>query len=216
MLKKVPEIPKFEGRFFRWSAISTTNREKGISESYLVFSSGRRGAVLKFLWLKLLWDNLTSLEYSLFLSLPEILNDNKKFSFLKASINLPKSILRQNLIKFENFLGDKESSREKYQGIKGMRLEIHRIERGLPKIKPYSGYVKSPSSVGSKSSKSLFLETPASTEYIIEENNYDWYYLLTVGELTLLNGVYIFPDEWTQEGPKRLKELNFKLMKNES
>lgn len=204
MLKEFPEIPGFEGRYFRWSVNVTTNREKGILESYLVFSSGRRGATIKYLWLKLLWDNLTSLEYSFFLSLPEVLNDKKKFSFLKASINLPKSTLRKTLLKFENFLGEEESSRETYQGIKGMRLEIHKIKRGLPKVKPYSGYVKSPSSVGSKSSKSLFLETPTTTEYIIEENNYDWYYLLTVGELTLLNGVYIFPDDWTQEGPKRL------------
>lgn len=208
MSKKVPEIPEFRGKFHRWSVIINTNREKGTQEELLVFSSGKRGATLRYLWLKLLWNQLTSLEFQYFISLPEVLGNNKMHSFLKAILNFPKRELREKIIKFENFLGEKVSSFKSYQGIRSMHLEIHRIERDLPRVKPYSGYVKSPSSVGTKSQKTPFLESPAYSEFIIEEINYDWFELLTVGELTLLNGVYIFPDDWTQEGPKRLDLIN--------
>ena len=202
LLDKVPEIPEFRGRFFRYTVNRQTNQERCFKEDFLVFSTGKRGALIQFLWLKNLWDELTREEFALFISFPEVLRNEKMVAFLQASISYPKGLIRNRLIKYEKLHNQQISSRSSYQGMKSMRFEIHRIQKKLPKTKPYSGYVKTPSAVGSKSPRKIpFLESPSQTVEFIESIN--WFFLLTVGEIALFQGAYVFPDE----NPKRFETV---------
>lgn len=188
MNQKLPVLPKFKGPFFHWEVEISTDRNKSTSNRFLILSSGRRGAVFNFLWLKFLWDQLTKDEYLLFLSLPETLKDDRIFGFLQNLLIFPKKLLRKRLNNLENNLGLVESSRKRYLGTKRLHLQIHWIERNLPKVAKYSGYVKSPSSVGSKRLKKTQLpETAFEKEYIIE-NQINWFYLLSVDEIPFFKG----------------------------
>lgn len=207
MVNKVPEIPEFRGRFFRYMVSRQTNQERRLKEDFLVFSTGKREALIKFLWLKNLWDELTKEEFELFISFSEVLKDRKMIAFLQASISFPKGLIRNRILNFEHLLGQEISSRISYQGIRSMRFEIHRIQKKLAKTKPYSGYVKTPSVVGTKSPRKIpFLESPSLPVIISEE--IDWYSLLTVGELALFQGAYVFPDD---ESNKIRNSKKFKL-----
>jgi hypothetical protein len=193
--------PRFSGSFSTWRKEIFTNREQGIVQNFLVFSSGKREAVLEYLWLKFLWNELTRTEYTLFiLSLKESEDDQKKWAFLKVLLQRPKSELRKKLIRFEEFFGLKLSSRERYLGYKGMSIEIHLENRRLGRVPKYSGYVKSISAIGSKKKNSLsdILSDVIPTDLYFDEKVIDWYHLLSVGSISLFSAeveVLFNPDE---------------------
>jgi hypothetical protein len=184
--KRVPVKPEFSGPFHRWKVSIYTDREQGLEELFLVFSTGKRGAIHRYLWLKNLWEQLSKEEYLLFITMNETLRDEKMFSFLKASISYPKATLRDNLLKMESLLGLKLSSRSSFLGYRRMRLELHRSLRKLPKVPKFSGYIKSPSK-GQRGSKKAQLLEPTSYLWVEFEKEFDWYSLLTVGEIPLFN-----------------------------
>jgi hypothetical protein len=165
----------------------SNNREKGIVENFLVFSSGKREAVLEYLWLKFLWNELTRTEYQLFiLSLKSSPDSEKKWSFLKLLPLFPKKALRKRLLDSERILGLSVSSKERYHGYKGIRIEIHRETRKLARTSKYSGYVRNISSIGKskKSSLSDVLSDVLDSDIFMEEK-IDWDSLLRVGPITL-------------------------------
>jgi hypothetical protein len=108
--------------------------------------------------------------------------------FLQAILTYPKKLIRERLNTFEKLTGVKQTSRNSYQGMKRMRLEIFQIERKLPKVPKYSGYVKTPSSVGSKSSSKVRLPEPTSEPEYYLDKEFDWFHILTVGEIPLFGG----------------------------
>lgn len=138
----VRKHPRFKGRFFTFRVTYFTDQENRSKASFLVFSSGKREAVKKYLWLKLVHDHLTKIEYELFVSMLEE-SDVKIWSFLKLLIITPKTLLRKRLLRTEKKLGLEESTRESYRGIKLLSIEIQREIRTLPKTKKFSGYVRS-------------------------------------------------------------------------
>jgi hypothetical protein len=179
-------IPKFHGPFRSFRIGLNTNREKGTQDNFVVYSQGSRHSVQKYLWLKFLWDELTKEEWKLFLAMPETLKSEIKYSALRAVLLIGKKEIRNRLINCP-FLDDQDRPyRNRYQGIKGLEVEIHNESRKLPKVPKFSGWIKSSSAVGRKSSK----KSPVFTEPLgIIENDYetivfDWYYYLTVGELS--------------------------------
>jgi len=99
---------------------------------FLVLSSGKRDVVKRQLWLKLVWDQLTKVEFELFLTLLKD-SDYLYWSFLKLLVFVPKKILRKNLIKNETILGLKISTRESYIGSLRTNIEIQKEIRNLPK-----------------------------------------------------------------------------------
>ena len=202
MLKKLPRnLPRFSGSFFTWRATLSVDRNKGLQRNLLVFSSGKRAAITKFLWLKFLWNELTRTEFELFLmTLTESKRDEKKWAFLKALSLYPKKVLRKRLIAIEALYGEDISSRDSYLGYLGMSIEIHLEIRRLPAVTKYSGYVRSPSSVGSKRKSSLsdILSEATQTDEIYIEENMNWYDLLSVGSISLFsarNRILFNPEE---------------------
>lgn len=190
----VRKIPNFKGSFFSWKVNFSTNREKGTSENFVVFSSGRRHSVLKYLWLKLVWDELTQLEFQLLISTSEFLNDDKKVGFLRARLTTNKRILRGRLLQMEHLLGEEISSRETYRGMKIMKIDIQKETIRLAKVPKFSGYVKSISAIG-KSQRGAVLPEPVPEAFVEDHEPLNWYEILSVGEFSLLSQKILLPDE---------------------
>lgn len=181
--------PTFEGPFTTWRTSLSTNRELGTQDGLLVFSSGKREAVKEYLWLKLVWSQLSKLEFLLFISTLN-LNEERKWAFLRMQQIYPKSIIRERLNKIESLFNLPVSSQVRLSGYYRLRIEIHKETRSLPKIPKYSGYTRSPSSVGSKhSSVRQFLDEMVIQDDVFSEKELlDWDYLLSVDTVSLFLG----------------------------
>jgi hypothetical protein len=183
-----PGFPKFKGSFKSFSVSSHTNREKGIDVRLFVYSQGSRTAVVKYLWLKYLWDELSKEEMRLFLTLPETLNSEIKVNALRAVLILGKKRTRNRLNEILTFLQRETYTRESYQGIKNLSVEIYEEQRSLARVPKFSGWIKSSSAKGSKrSSGPSYLEPLAINENDFKEIEIDWYQLITVGDSILLS-----------------------------
>jgi hypothetical protein len=153
-----------------------------------VYSSGSRETVLRFLWLKHLWSQLTKEEYLLFISTLKD-SDEKKWSFLRLTTQIPKRVLRERLLKIEKLLGEEESSKLKLNGLYRIRFEIREETRRLPKVPKFSGYIKSPSAAGSKRQLvRQFLDEMVAEEEYKDVETISWYSLLSVESLSLFLG----------------------------
>jgi len=217
---KFRTFPLFKGKFFTFAVDLYTNYELGYKEVFLVFSKGSREATLKKLWLKLVWDNLTSEEFSLLISSLTDL-DYKKWAFLKAITLLPKKMVRERLLEAELQTGETVSSRLSYQGIQSLSIEIQRISRKLPKPKKFKGYIKS-NSAGDKGFLGTVrseLPTPVISETdITNEDQYKiWVSLLTClssvsePETVLIYKYNFIPASFSpEEVAERVLELNRK------
>lgn len=186
--------PTFKGPFIRWKLSYNINREMGYEDCFVVFSSGKRHVIHSYLWHKLVWDTLSKEEYSLLLSFPETLRNDKITGFIRSIQNIPKKVVRNRLNKLEQLLGQKVTSRECYQGYKRIRIEFYEERIKLSRTPKFSGYVRNISSLG-KGSRGTGIPEPAPFVYEDEVVDTDWYYLLTVGEITLLSQVVILPEE---------------------
>lgn len=189
IMKKVPSFPRFSGSFRTITVLKSEDRENGTQDVFVVLSSGKRQTLLRFLWLKLVWDELSKEEYSLFISFKEVLEDDKIVGFLRARLSVPKKILRKRLNETEKSLGEKISTREEYQGLRRIKYEIHEVTRKLPKVRKYSGYIRTPSSASNKNSRRSSKNFDVFQVEWIEENVIDYHYLFTVG------GIEFFPEE---------------------
>lgn len=145
--KETRKSPRFHGRFFTWRVTRFTNQENGVKAVFLVFSSGKREVVKKYLWHKLVWDQLTKIELELFLVLLRD-SDYAYWSFLKLLVFVPKKILRKNLNAAETKLGLPITNRESYLGLQRLDIEIQEEIRNLPKPPKFSGWIRSLSSRG--------------------------------------------------------------------
>jgi len=173
--------PRFKGRFYTVRVAIYTDQEKGLQGDFLVFSQGKRESVFRKLWLKLLWDELTSIELELFI-LMMTPKDYKVYAFLRAISTTSKIVVRKRLINTELLLGEQTSNRENYRSSRGQKLEIQKITRRLPKPKKFSGYVKSLSSrKGSIGAERIELPTALEPSIMIDHEALEtyWYLLLT-------------------------------------
>lgn len=196
--QRLRDKPKFSGAFYSWKQTVVIDRDKGVEEYFLVFSSGKREAVRRYLWLKLLWAELTKEEFHLFLlTLGD--REDKKWAMVKLLSSLPRKLLRARLLRLEELLGEKRSSRESYLGSQRIRIELQRGTRKLPKTPKYSGYVRSIASLGKSGSRTLELklEELYGGEYK-EENQINWEEYLSVGRINPY-GFWPLPEE-SQEG----------------
>ena len=178
-----PGIPRFSGGFKSFSVLQFNDREKGTESRLFVYSQGSRPKVHKYLWLKLLWDELTKQEWALFLSMPETLNNEMIYGSLRSINFQGKRVTRRRLIEAPFLSNEDKPSYSVYQGFKRLNVEISLEIRNLPKVAKFSGYIKSASAVGSKSpKKSSYLDSLAINETDYSETVFDWFAYLTIGE----------------------------------
>jgi hypothetical protein len=119
----------------------------------------------------------------MFILMPEVLNSELKVGALRALLIKGKKEIRTKICNKLNELGEEAPSRERYLGFKRLDVEIYEFQRSLPKTTKFSGYVKSPSSVGSKHSRKVLdedLEPLALYQTDYEDIMFDWYNYLTV------------------------------------
>jgi len=218
--EKFRNFPLFKGKFFTFRIDLYSNYELGTKEVFLVFSQGSREATLRKLWLKLVWDSLTTNELSLLIS-SLTSQDYKKWAFLKALTLVPKKIARKRLLENEAKLEEKLSSRLSYQGILSVSIEIQQITRKLPDPKKFRGYTKSNSSKDKGflgTGKGENPSPPISETDISNEDQYKiWVSLLTClssvseSETVLINKANQLPATFSAlEVEERVLELNRK------
>lgn len=188
------KIPNFSGGFSTVRVTLSTDREKGTIVRFVVFSSGKRHSLFKYLWHKLVWDELSKLEFELFLSMPESLSNPKIVGFLRSRLSIDKRVLRKRLNMLELLLGEKVTSLESYRGLKRMRLDIQKEIGRLPKVPKFSGYCRSISAIGKSQGCSVKPEPASDFEFVCEEE-FDWFFHLSVGEITLLSQAYSLPED---------------------
>ena len=192
-MKARPSLPRFSGSFKTFTVSISTNRETGIEDRYFVFSQGSRTKVFEFLWLKLLWDELSKNEIRL-LFLSE-LDSDLNFSIMKSINKMGKRHTRERL---QILFPDGKYSRKRYQGFKRLDVEIYEFQSYLPKLPKFSGWIRSASATGSKrqSGGSELLDTLTNIEYK-DEIIVNWFHLLTVVDNTEISQ-WVFqsqPDE---------------------
>jgi hypothetical protein len=163
--------PRFKGRFFTFRAVVFVNQENRVQESLLVFSSGKREVVIRYLWYKHIWDQLTRIEFELFILLLRPY-DYKKWSFLKLQNEFSKKELRERLLASEISLRLPETDRAQYLGLKNLNIEIQRESRILPKTKKFSGYIRSLATRGKSKGTEKGIEPLSSdpSTYIVDED----------------------------------------------
>jgi len=171
--EEISRFPRFQGGFHTWRQTIFIDQENRIKDVFLVFSSGKREAVQKLLWHKLVWDQLSKIEFELFIFLLKD-SDYIYWSFLKLLAFIPKKILRKNLNVAEKRLNLPITSRESYIGLLRIRIEIRKETRSLPKTKKFSGYIKSLASRGKSQLgvSRIELETSASPDFVNETDQY--------------------------------------------
>jgi hypothetical protein len=181
-----PGFPRFYGPFKKFSLSVSTNREKGIDRRLLVYSQGSRAKVVKFLWLKYLWDELTKKEFELFMLLPETINSEIKVAALRAVLILGKRKVREAIINCPVLPESERPTREQYQGFKRLDVEISDFTRSLRRVPKFKGWIKSSSAKDSKRTRKSpsCLEPLAVIDNDYEDNVFDWYNYLTVVEFS--------------------------------
>lgn len=191
----------FRGPLFNWRVNFSIDGYNGVSYDFAVISSGKRLTIHRYLWHKLVFNELTREEFYLFISMSETLKNNKIVGFLRARLEVPKGILRQRLNKMETLLGEQVTTYSSYQGMHRIRYVIQLEKRKLKKTTKFSGYIRNNSRNKGGRIGGTSTEVPVILEQslILEELNsrgLDWYQVLTVGEFTLLDQkVKLLPDE---------------------
>lgn len=170
------------------------NRETGLLRRWTVFSQGKRSTLVRYLFGKLLWDELNNFENTIFWHLQEVTNDKTIYLSLKALIlGTSKNDLRRRLEKGE-FLGFWNITRQQYLTLKG-RVNWFFLEEtvSLRRVPKFSGYTKHHKDHGSLSPEREFISEIFEPVNDVSEELLLRY--LTVGEFSLFGGVYIHPDE---------------------
>lgn len=194
-------LTSFRGPLIQYPVVQYINREKGTLRRWIVFSQGKRSTLVKYLFAKLLWDELNSLERKVFFSLNEVTKDVTIFLSLKAlNLGTPKSLLRERL-RTSPFSELKYISRQQYISVKGrVNFFLKEEEINLRKTPKFSGYTKHHNDKGSLGLERDYYisEILEPFESVSEEIILQY---LTVGSFSLFGGEILYPED----GPKSPK-----------
>lgn len=137
------------GGFRTYKIVVSTNLEKRLMERFLILSSGRLGTIVRTVFGKWLWDELTREELEFFLTLPNVLTDPTISACLRARARgIPKDTIRRRLGKIPFLVSF--PSHSQYLSLKGqLFLTVIRQEVILSKTQKYSGYSRHHNDKGS-------------------------------------------------------------------
>jgi hypothetical protein len=116
----------------------------GAIKRWIILSSGRRSVLIRYLFLKLVYDELTRSEMAILLSFNESTTIKSIFYALKArTLGIHKKLIRKILEAVTIDPNFPSPTREEYLGIKQIHLSIsEKVSSPIEKPKPYSGYSK--------------------------------------------------------------------------
>lgn len=195
-------LTSFRGPLIQYSIVESIDRDKSTLRRWIVFSQGKRSTLVRYLFGKLLWDELNTMEKRILFCLPEVTNDLTIFLSLKAlNLGVSKRLLRARLER-SPFPELWFISRQSYLSIKGCVQFFFKFEEiNVRKVKKYSGYTKHYKDKGSLGPEREFYFSDVVDPYEnVSEETLLLY--LSVGEFSLLGGVAHYPDEAPEE-PKR-------------
>jgi hypothetical protein len=205
-LRSVGSVPtKGSLHVLRWGS-STNSKYKSGKTSWVIESPWRKQTFLHFMKTKYLWGLATPMEAQMLLDEPGSLRDTLFLQSLlaKEENRVPLSILWPRIgildqLGYKSFINFKVFDDLERRFV----FRVTEYDHRLRPPKKYSGYVRSPSGVGSKRGLPRREPVPAISveEYALES---DFLGFLTVGSFM---GTTQFslqcPDDWTQLGPKR-------------
>lgn len=169
------------------------NRNTGLERRLTVISQGKRSVFVRYLWGKLLWDELNNQEMRIFWMLPDITSELSIYLGLKAlALGLSRKLLRKRL-QNGKILGFKFITRQQYLSIKGQCDFFFKEEIVILRpVTKYSGYTKHYKDKGSLGPpREYYLSEAVSLDVSIENDILLQY--LVVGEIPLLGGVINLP-----------------------
>lgn len=190
------ELSSFRGPLNSYQIILSIDRNKGLLRRLTVFSQGKRSILIKYLWGKLLWDELNSEEARIFWSLPDVTKNKTIYLGLKALVlGVNKRDLRNRLEKASILFNLFHITRQQYLSIKGrVNFFFHEETVSLRRSTKFSGYTKHYKDKGSLGSEREFYLSEITDLDVFEENDIILNFL-TVGEITILGSSIFHPDE---------------------
>lgn len=165
---------------FQWR--SSNQLPNDLSEtSWQLKSNFRLHNLIHYLKTKSIFSSLPEIEFRCLVDGPGVLRDNLYIDALKAKMsNVPLDVLEQRLLWIQKLENKKEMSRDLLRQWNGnVRYEIKEIRKPIRKVKKFSGWIRSSSSVGSKRPRKPSPE-PGVFEWSMYDN-LDFYEFLTVG-----------------------------------
>lgn len=182
-------------RTLRWR--SSNNLPNTLTETFWhVRTNFRLHTFLKYLKIKSITEGLPLIETRLLIDFPGTLKDDLYLSALMAKdSDVPIDILMKRIRHLQGLLQSPlwgEGLLNTYSNC--VSYEIMETRRTIRKVKKYSGYVRNPSSVGSKRNSSKVKPLPETFEW----NSYegiDFYEFLTVGKFSGICLEMFYPDD---------------------
>lgn len=123
--------------------VITDIKYNGVIESWNVLSSGKRSVLVRYLFLKFIYDELSKQEYFLWLSFQETTSSVQMYFAIKARLqNVPKKLIRK-ILENVSFEKTKQISRQEYISLKPIKFSFEKkTYPPIEKPKPYTGYSK--------------------------------------------------------------------------
>jgi hypothetical protein len=142
-----------KGRWkFTFTIEVSRNSENGTSRRKEVFSSGKISTIIRTLFAKWLWDELSSEEFELFVSLPQVFTPVIGASFIARSQGIPKKEIRRKLLELKELGLIDVPDHQQYKSLIGQCfLVIRGFQVSLRKTRKYSGYARHHNDKGSLS-----------------------------------------------------------------
>jgi hypothetical protein len=139
---------------------------------------------------------------------PGILQDNLYLSLLMArESGVPLDTLMQRVVFLQQLLRRKPWNKNLFDTYNGcVKYELFEVRRPIRKVKKYSGYVRNPSSVGSKRSNLTTKHDPETFEWDSFEE-LDYYGFLTVGKFSGSALEIVFPEDGPNKSETVLTHL---------
>jgi hypothetical protein len=181
-------------RTYRWRSSTPTRYNPGFVR-WSIRSRQKQFTLIHMLKLIVLWGNPTLKEVQLAYDAPGVLNDELFIAALRAKMKITPSVLSARLTKITQLLGRKSFSMNMFKTWKFVSYQVEEQDIPTRKTKGYSGYVRSPSAVGTKRIGPRILPEPEIFEWS-EVVEYNYYEALTVGDFNLGESLVIhLPDD---------------------
>lgn len=170
-------------RNLQWRSSNTSSTT--LTETFWIIRTNfRLHKFIMYLQMKRFFGPMEINEQRLLYDAPGVLTDDLFIELLKAQqFDVQQETLLQRLQFLQRWLQRPEWSLNLFYTYENcVRYEVMEIRRSVRKVKKFSGYVKSPSSVGTKSSKIVRLD-PETFEWTSTEE-LDFFGFLTVGKVS--------------------------------
>lgn len=182
-------------RNFQWR--SSNNLPNTLTEAFWCIKTNfRLNTFIKYFKMKAIYGFLSVFEARLLYDAPGVLTDNLFVASLRAKLSdVPLDILTSRIRVLQQLLQEPLMEINLYHTYSGcIKYEIMETRRTIRKVKKYSGYVRNPSSVGSKRKSKTFSILPETFECDFTEG-IDFYEFLTVGKFSGNHLEIFFPDD---------------------